>query len=134
MPQKRLRRRQIVVVAVSLLDDLIVLIIILVLSRFIRLPVWLVIAVASPLLASSVVSYIAVTRNPQMGFENMIGATGVVVDPLSPSGTIRIGHERWAARSSQGHLGAGVEVVVVGQSGLLLAVVGKEGGRTPAGA
>lgn len=128
MPRKRFSRRQLILVAVSLLDDVIILtVLILIFSHFIRVPIWFIIPVASLVAGWSILSFLAVRRNPQLGFEDMIGATGVVIDPLSPTGTIRIGHERWAARASQTHLGLGVEVLVVGQSGLLLTVVSKEG-------
>ena len=113
--------------AVSLLDDAIILtVVILILSRFVHLPVWLIVLIALLFVGWAFMSCFAIRKSPQLGFENMVGATGVTLDSLSPKGTIRIDHERWAARARGDHIGAGVAVLVVGQSGLLLTVVKKE--------
>jgi len=127
MPRKRFGRRQLVLVVISLLDDVIIAtVLILILSHFIRVPVWVVVVVAVMLATWATVSFLAVRRNPQLGFENMIGATGLAIEPLSPRGTIKIGHESWAAKASTGPIAAGSDVLVVGQNGLLLIVIRKD--------
>ena len=127
MPQNRFNFRLLFVSAVSLLDDALILTLaIIILSRFgIRAPVWLIIFIAILFVGWTFISYLAMRRNPQLGFENMIGATGLTLDSLSPKGTIRIGHERWAAKARGGNIGTGVAVMVINQNGLLLTVVRK---------
>lgn len=127
MPQNRFNFRLLFVSAVSLLDDALILTIaIIILSRFgIHIPVWLIIFIAILFLGWTFISYLVMRRNPQLGFENMIGATGLTLDSLSPKGTIRIGHEQWAAKARGGNIGTGVAVVVISQNGLLLTVIRK---------
>jgi len=127
MTQNKFNLRVFIMAAVSLLDDAIILtVVILILSRFVHLPVWLIVLIALLFVGWAFMSYFAIRKSPQLGFENMVGATGVTLDSLTPKGTIRIDHERWAARARGDHIGAGVAVLVVGQSGLLLTVVKKE--------
>ncbi len=127
MPQNKFNCRLLFVSVVSLLDDAIILTLaIIILSRFdIRTPIWLIIFIAILFVGWTFTSYLTMRRNPQLGFENMVGATGLTLDSLSPRGTIRIGHEQWAAKARGGNIGTGVAVVVVGQNGLLLTVVRK---------
>lgn len=122
--RKRASLKYIVFAVVSLLDDAIILtLLILLVSHFIEVPLWLIIPVGVVLVGWAVVSIVVIRKNPQLGFENMVGATGVTVGALSPKGTVRIGHELWAARADGEHIAAGIAVRVVGQSGLLLMVV-----------
>lgn len=128
MLQNKLNFRLLIASVVSLLDDAIILTLaIIIFSRFgIRTPVWLIILIAVLFIGWTFVSYLAMRRNPPLGFENMIGATGLTLDSLSPRGTVRISHEQWAAKARGGNIGVGVAVVVVGQTGLLLTVVRKD--------
>ena len=128
MSNNRLNLKRVFMSTVSLLDEAIVVgLVIFVLSRFgIRTPIWVVVLVVAAFIGWATFSYIAMKKNPQLGFENMVGASGTTVDCLSPNGTVRIGHELWAAKSHEGKIEAGVAVVVNGQSGLLLSVVRKE--------
>ena len=57
----------------------------------------------------------------QTGVENLVGATGEVTAPLSPSGQIRVLGELWAARSET-PLDRGARVRVVGVRNLTLEV------------
>ncbi len=125
--RRRASLRYIVFAVVSLLDDVIIVaLLILLASHFIEIPLWIIIPVGVVLVGWAVVSIVVIRRNPQLGFENMIGATGVTVGALSPKGTVRIGHELWAARADEEHIADGTSVHVVGQSGLLLTVVKKD--------
>jgi membrane-bound ClpP family serine protease len=128
MRQNKFNFRLLFASVVSLLDDAIILTLgIIILSRFgIRTPVWVIIFIAVLFIGWTFISYLAMRRNPQLGFENMIGVTGLTLDSLSPRGTVRIGHEQWAAKARGGNIGAGVAVVVVGQTGLWLTVVRKD--------
>lgn len=125
MPQDRFNFRLLFVSIVSMLDDAVILtLLLIILSRLgVQIPLWLIIFVIVLFIGWVLVSYFAISKNPQLGFENMIGATGVTLDSLLPRGTIRIGHENWAAKAHGGNIGVGVTVLVVGQSGLLLTVV-----------
>ncbi len=116
--------KYIVFAVISLLDDaIIVTLLILLVSHFIEVPLWLIIPVGIVLVGWAVVSVVVIRKNPQLGFENMVGAAGVTVGALSPKGTVRIGHELWAAKAESGHIGSGTNILVVDQSGLLLTVV-----------
>jgi membrane-bound ClpP family serine protease len=62
------------------------------------------------------------TKNPALGFENMVGKTGLVVGPIQRKGTVRIGHELWQATARE-NIEKGAEIMVVSQIGLKLTVV-----------
>jgi membrane-bound ClpP family serine protease len=128
MSNNRWNLKKVFMSTVSLLDEaIVVVLVIFVLSRFgIHTPIWVVVLVAAAFIGWATFSYVAMKKNPQLGFENMVGASGITVDCLSPKGTVRIGHELWAAMSREGKIEVGVAVVVNGQSGLLLSVVRKE--------
>ncbi len=96
----------------------------------IRFPLWIIAVVAALLVGWAAVSYSVLKRNPRMGFESMTGAMGVVIQPLSPRGVIRIGNELWAAESRDGTVEIGTRVLVVQQHGLLLTVT-KAGDAPP---
>ena len=127
MHRNRFNLRLLFFSAISLSGDAIILtLVIIILSRFgIHTPSWITIFTAILLVGWTFISYFIMSKNPQFGFENKIGATGLTLDSLSPKVTIRIGHEHWAAKVSGGNIGIGVEVVVIGQNGLFLTVVKK---------
>jgi membrane-bound serine protease (ClpP class) len=60
-------------------------------------------------------------RPARTGREGLVGARAVVIETLQPQGWVRIGDERWQARSD-GVAETGVEVVVTGVEGLTLRV------------
>lgn len=68
-------------------------------------------------------------KNVQTGVENLIGATGEVIDPLAPSGQVRVLGELWEARSSS-ELPRGAHVRVVALHGLALEVEAIQEGAT----
>ena len=127
IPQNRFNFRLLFISVLSLLDDAIILALwIIILSRFgIHIPIWLIFLIVLLFVGWIVISYLVMRRNPQLGFENMIGASGITLNSLSPRGTIRIGHERWAAKVHGGNIETGVAVMVVSQTGLSLTVVRK---------
>ena len=68
--------------------------------------------------------------------ERLIGSRGVAVEPLAPSGYVRIGGELWRARTCDATpIAPHLKVEVVGAEGLLLSVrpaADEEEGRRPA--
>ena len=67
-------------------------------------------------------------RKGVAGLPTMVGCRGRVVSPLAPEGMVSIKSELWGAKSDEGNIGKGEEVMVVGQDGLKL-IVCKSGKR-----
>ncbi len=124
---KKINLRLIGMILLSLADDIIILAIIFIVLPLvgIQIPLWAMIIAPLILLAATFVSYRALRKNPQMGFENVVGLSGVTVEPVYRKGTIRINRELWFARSTGEKIEAGVEVTVVEQTGLKLTVIKK---------
>lgn len=61
-------------------------------------------------------------RKRVTGMEGMVGLEGKVVEPLIPSGIIRVKGEYWKAKSASGNINVGEIVVVLGLRGLILEV------------
>ena len=70
----------------------------------------------------------ALERKPVIGLPDMIGGRGKAVNPLAPSGVVRIKGELWEAESADKKIEAGEEVSVIGQENLKL-IVRKAGSR-----
>ena len=92
---KRINARLILTILVSLIDEaIIILIIFFVLSLFgIEMPLWLIITLVLVLSALTFVVYRALSKKPLLGFESMIGKSGMTVSPIARKGTIKIGNE-----------------------------------------
>lgn len=119
---KRINARLILILIVSLIDEaIIILIIFFLLSLFdIEMPLWLIITLVLVLSALTLVVYRALSKKPLLGFESMIGKSGLTVGPIARKGTIRIGNELWQSETDNEYIEAGVEVIVIGQTGLKL--------------
>ena len=119
---KRINARLILILIVSLIDEaIIILIIFFLLSLFdIEMPLWLIITLVLVLSALTLVVYRALSKKPLLGFESMIGKSGLTVGPIARKGTIRIGNELWQSETDHEYIEAGVEVIVIGQTGLKL--------------
>ena len=119
-------------IILSLADEVIILaVVIIVLSQLgIDFPLWAMILVSLPFLAVTFIIYRTLRKNPQLGFENMVGLTGVAVEPVARKGTIRIKGELWSAMTRGEKIGTGEEVIVVEQTGLKLTVI-KNPGASP---
>lgn len=61
-------------------------------------------------------------RQVTVGLPSMVGTRGKVTSRLSPDGMIRIRGELWGARSAEGDIDTGEQVMVVGEDGLKLSV------------
>jgi membrane protein implicated in regulation of membrane protease activity len=99
----------------------------------VRLPLWGLIAIMVPVmlvwLAYSVFTYkkgtIALSTAQPVGVADMIGTEGTVTVALSPEGMVRIRGELWVAKTAEGEILPGTEVIVVGQERLKLVVKDK---------
>jgi membrane-bound serine protease (ClpP class) len=60
-------------------------------------------------------------RAPRVGVETLVGASGRVVDPCRPLGTVRVAGEVWQARCEAG-ADRDQAVRVLGREGLILVV------------
>ena len=67
---------------------------------------------------------------PAQGTEALIGAEGVTLGPLSPTGVVKVKNETWTAESLSGPLPGGAPVHVVRVEGLRL-LVWSEAGTIP---
>jgi membrane-bound ClpP family serine protease len=124
---KRIKLRLLLTVIISLVEDaIIIFVLFFVLSRFgIEMPVWLIVTLALIFSIITYVIYRSLKKNPQLGFENMIGKSGMTVNQLARKGTVKIGWELWAAEVDGDNIEAGKEVTVIGQTGLKLTVIKK---------
>jgi membrane-bound serine protease (ClpP class) len=106
-------------VLVLLLDEAVAIALVLAALWFfkISLPLWLAIVVA--LLLGTLVFVTHKLIIPSFharqvtGREGMIGLVGEVIEPLTPSGVIRIEGEYWKARSVEGNVSAEQEVEIL---------------------
>ena len=89
------------------------------------MPIWLIITLALIFSLITYVLYRALKKNPLLGFENMVGKSGVAISAITHKGTIKIGRELWAAKTDQNDIEKGEEVTVIGQTGLKLTVIKK---------
>jgi membrane-bound ClpP family serine protease len=124
---RRIKARPIISILLSIADEAIILTVaMVVLSQFgIHVPWWAIAIVVLIFLAYNFFAYRALRKNPQLGFENMIGKTGFAEGSVSRNGTVRIGHELWSALTKGEKIESGSEIVVVEQSGLKLVVARK---------
>lgn len=120
------------IVLASLLDDAAVALLVLLVLRILGIPISLPIIVFLVLLFA-VYAFLmhkavlpALHRRKITGAEGMIGLKGKVIEPLAPTGTVRIGDEYWKAKSVAADIKAGDEVEVVRVDGLTLIVKPKE--------
>jgi len=124
---KRINIRLLLPIIISLVDEaIIILVLFFVLSRFgIEMPLWLIITLVLIFSIITFVVYRALKKNPLLGFDNMIGKSGMTVSQIARKGTVKIGWELWAAEVDGDNIEAGEEVTVIGQTGLKLTVIKK---------
>ena len=128
---KRINFRLLLPIIIALVEEaIIIFILFFVLSRFgIKMPIWFIITLVLIFAVINYVVYRALKKNPLLGFENMIGKSGLTINKITRNGTIKIGMELWAAKTDQGHIEEGEEVTVIGQTGLKLTVIKKSHGE-----
>lgn len=106
-------------VLVLLLDEAVAIALVLAALWFfkISLPLWLAIVVALLLGTLAFVTHKLIIPSfharQVTGREGMIGLVGEVIEPLTPSGVIRIEGEYWKARSVEGNVSAEQEVEIL---------------------
>ena len=92
----------------------------------IRIPLYGLILICVAFLIYAVISYNIGSRTlrkkPVPGFTTMVGVEGQVVSRLAPEGLARIEGELWNARSENGPIDVGIDVIVVSQNGLKVIV------------
>lgn len=129
LPKKpvKVNLRLLLAVIASIADDILVIFLVIVVMHFLGIatPWWLIGVLIMILLTWSFIGYRALTKNPTLGFENVVGRQGLAVGRLKPKGTVRIGHELWQAQSDE-PIEPGTEIEVVRQSGLNLTVVRRQ--------
>ena len=124
---KRVNIGLLLTIIISLADEaIIILVLFFVLSRFgIEIPIWLIITLVLISFAITYVLYRTLKKKPLLGFDNMIGKSGLAISKITREGTIKIGRELWAAKTDRDHIEKGEEVTVIGQTGLKLTVIRK---------
>jgi membrane-bound ClpP family serine protease len=129
---KRININLIFAIILSLADEaIIVAIILLVLWQLgIEIPVWFIITLSFIFFIITFIVYRALKKNPQLGFENMIGQSGLAVEPIARKGTVKINGILWFAMTNGEKIEAGAEIIVVEQTGLKLTVIKKNQGES----
>ncbi len=124
---KRINIRLVLTIIISLVPEAIILLVLLfVLPRFgIEIPLWFIITLVLIFSVITYVLYRALKKNPLLGFDNMIGKSGMTANQIARKGIVKIGGELWAAEVDGDNIEAGEKVTVIGQTGLKLKVTKK---------
>jgi membrane-bound ClpP family serine protease len=61
-------------------------------------------------------------KQAQVGQTSMVGTTGKVITKLAPEGMVKINGELWRARSTEGDISIGEDIIVSGEERLKLLV------------
>jgi membrane protein implicated in regulation of membrane protease activity len=88
------------------------------------LPIWLGVVALSAFIGKDLLLYPAIraTLGPSSWSPRLIGARGVAVEPLNPSGLVRVNGELWQAEANVPSIVAGDRVIVRGARGFILLV------------
>jgi membrane-bound serine protease (ClpP class) len=110
-----------------------IILLIIVIAQFVRIPLWLAIAIPAGKFLKFLLVYPSVRRTGRQpvatGLESLLRKRGLVVDPLDPEGYVKIGGELWRARTISTPIAPGKEVEVCGLDRTRLLV--KEIGEPP---
>jgi membrane-bound ClpP family serine protease len=122
---KKIKFRLLGAILLSLIDEAIILfVVIIVLSQIgIDIPLWAIISTVLIFIAITFFVYRSLRKNPQLGFENMLGLSGLAIENIGRKGTVRIDGELWAAKAKDENIKVGTQILVVEQTGLKLTVV-----------
>ena len=120
----------------SLIEAIIVAVVLWGLPRLgVHIPLYGLILICAAFLVYAVISYNLGSRTlrkkPLPGFTTMVGVEGQVVSRLAPEGLVRIEGELWNARSENGPIDVGIDVIVIGQNGLKVMVRPKQHSSAP---
>jgi membrane-bound ClpP family serine protease len=121
------------VILLSMADEAIILIIAFtVLSLLgVHIPAWAIVLAVVVVGGITYAIYVFLRKQPQLGFENMIGLTGISVEPVGRKGTVRIKGQLWSAVTSGPKIEVGNVVMVTQQTGLQLTVIRGEKTERP---
>jgi len=120
------------IVLILLLDEVAAVVLVLLVLWFfkIRIPLWIAIVAALLLGAFAFIVHKVVIPSFHMkqvtGSEGMIGLEGEVIQPLTPTGVVRVEGEYWKAKSVDDDIPAGESVEVLRLNKLVLEVKRKE--------
>ena len=112
-------------ILLSLADEIVILsVVFIVLSLLgVDIPGWAIVLSVAIMGVITYVCYILLRKQPQLGFDNMVGLTGVAVETIGRKGTVKIKGELWFASTKAEIIKIGTEVTVVEQAGLKLVVI-----------
>jgi membrane-bound ClpP family serine protease len=101
------------------LGELVVIVILLiVISRFVRIPLWLAAAIPGGKFLKFIIVYPFVRRSvrqpPYSGIESLIGVRARAIREIDPEGYVNVRGERWKAVTADMAIPAGTEVEVCG--------------------
>ncbi len=87
-------------------------------SAFVRIPLWLLIALPAGKVLTSVAFFALFLRRvlgrpARSGAESLVGRTAVAATPMHPTGRIRLNGESWAARNVEDRIIAARETVQI---------------------
>jgi membrane-bound ClpP family serine protease len=124
---KKINKQLIVSILLSMADEAIIAaVVIVVLSQLgIAIPFWVIVLLVLVFLAITLIIYRSLRKSPQLGFENMVGQSGLAVEPITRKGTVSIDGELWFARTQGEKIESGTEIIVMEQTGLKLTVAPK---------
>lgn len=126
--RKKLAFKDWLIVGVALLDDVAALALVLLVLWFFKIEISLPIAIVIALLFGTLVFIMqkaiipSLHRKTATGSEGMIGLEAKVIEPLTPSGVIRVQGEYWKAKSVDGDITAGEDVEILELVKLVLKV------------
>jgi len=116
-------------VLILLLDEAVIIVAILLLLRFLEINIPLPIMIVGGIILGIFVLIVHIAVIPSFhrkrvtGREGMVGEQGIVVDKLTPSGTVIVRGEYWKAKSINGdNIEINETVEIVGNVGLTLEV------------
>lgn len=117
-----------IIILASLLDDAAIAFLVLLLLWFFKVSITppIIIFLAFFFIATVFVMHRLIIpvihKKTTTGAEGLIGTEGKVIEPLAPSGVIRITDEYWKARSVDDNIAAGEQVEIISLKGLTLQV------------
>jgi len=92
----------------------------------ITLDVWILVVIMAGWLILGVWLFIFTTRilkqQATVGLPSMVGSRGKAAGRLAPEGMVKIRGELWSARSDEGDIESGENILVTGEDGLKLLV------------
>ncbi len=112
------------------LGELVVIVtLLIVISRFVRVPLWIAAAIPAGKFLKFILVYPFVRRSvrqpPYSGIESLIGVRARAIRDIDPEGYVNVRGERWNAVTADMAIPAGVEVEVCGRDRSKLVVKDK---------